>query len=162
MHLTLLRGRKSHLHVKLMLGCDLGRSTHFQYSISSCTISVLTSRQNTAMGVILHKHFALLNIHRRLPVSSQLIKFALRSTKEYKYKSVFTDPAWSKRKGFASIWVSGGSGAKPGFQQGNASSGSRMGAALRGWSEWWHTLPEPEKRLEGRAFLLRSFLETRT
>ena len=33
------------------------------------------------MGVILHKHFGLLNTHRRLQESFQLIKFAPRSTK---------------------------------------------------------------------------------
>ena len=76
------RGGKSHLHMKIMLGCDLGRSMHFQWrSISKCGISVLTSQQNAAMGVMLHTHFALLNTHRRLPVSFQLIKFAPQSTK---------------------------------------------------------------------------------
>lgn len=88
----------------------------------------------------------------------------LRAQKEYKYKCVFTDPAFEANERACQHLSVRGSGAKPGFQyvvsgswgsvyveqSGDCTTGLEVSDCTR--------LPERGKRLEGRAFLLGSCL----
>ena len=88
----------------------------------------------------------------------------LRAQKEYKYKSVFTDPAFEAHERACQHLTVRGSGAKPGFQYvvsgiwgsvyeeqiGDCTTGLEVSDCTQ--------LPKRGKCLEGRAFLLGSFL----
>lgn len=121
------------------------------------------------MGVILHKHFGLLNTHRRLPASFPLTKFAPRSTKEVKVNLSLQVQHWKQTKGqLASIRASETQGKAWVFSRWLSGSWgmsvqSRMGISqcAAGLEVNGHTqLPELEKHLEGRALFPCSFLET--